>query len=168
MASIITFLLSFALLSIVGWILLIMGIRSRREARLREDTEHTRTTGVIVDHVLKVLRRGRNGGSSIYYKPVIEFTAEGQGYCLEYGNYMDHEKYPVGKTVDILYDVSDPTHFHLEEDPMFLRHGGAVRIGIIWIIASAVFVYVLMTVGYGERIDLGPLWQSIADTFHRQ
>ena len=168
MASIITFLLSFALLSIVGWILLIMGIRSRREARLREDTEHTRTTGVIVDHVLKVLRRGRNGGSSIYYKPVIEFTAEGQGYCLEYGNYMDHEKYPVGKTVDILYDVSDPTHFHLEEDPMFLRHGGAVRIGIIWIIASAVFVYVLMTVGYGVRIDLGPLWQSIADTFHRR
>ena len=49
---------------------------------------------------------------------------------------------------------------------MFLRHGGAVRIGIIWIIASAVFVYVVVTVVYGERIDFGPLWQSIADTFN--
>ena len=166
MINMITFLLSFALLSIAGWILLIMGIRSRREARLRENTEHTRTTGVIVDHVLKIARTGRNGGSNIYYKPVVEFSAEGQDYHLEYGNYMDHEKYPVGKTIDILYDVSDPTHFHLEEDPMFLGHGGAVRIGILWIIASAVFVYVVVTVVYGERIDFGPLWQSIADTFN--
>lgn len=166
MINMITFLLSFALLSIAGWILLIMGIRSRREARLRENTEHTRTTGVIVDHVLKIARTGRNGGSNIYYKPVVEFSAEGQDYHLEYGNTMNREKYPVGKTVDILYDVSDPTHFHLEEDPVFLRHGGAVPIGIIWIIASAVFVYVVVTVVYGERIDFGPLWQSIADTFN--
>ena len=109
MINMITFLLSFALLSIAGWILLIMGIRSRREARLRENTEHTRTTGVIVDHVLKIARTGRNGGSNIYYKPVVEFSAEGQDYHLEYGNYMDHEKYPVGKTIDILYDVSPST-----------------------------------------------------------
>ena len=81
---------------------------------------------------------------------------------------MDRDKYPVGKTVDILYDVSDPTHFHLEEDPEFLRPGGDVRIGIIWIIASAVFVYVVLTVVYGERIDFGPLRQVIVDRFHRR
>lgn len=167
-SSLLAFLLSFALLSIADWIILYMGVRSRREARLREDTEHTRTTGVIVDHVRKVIRTGRSGGSHVFWKPVIEFSAEGQDYHLEYGNIMNREKYPVGKTVDILYDVSVPTHFHLEEDPMFLRHGGAVPIGIIWIIASAVFVYVVVMVVYGERIDFEPLWQSIVGIFHRR
>ena len=92
-SSLFTFLLSFALLSIMGWIILYMGVRSRREARLREDTEHTRTTGVIVDHVRKVIRTGRSGGSHVFWKPVIEFSAEGQDYHLEYGNIMNREKY---------------------------------------------------------------------------
>ncbi len=161
------FLLSFALLSIVGWILLFMGIRSRREARLREDTEHTRTTGVIVDHVRKTIRTGRNGGSRVFWKPVIEFSAEGQDYHLEYGNFMDREKYPVGKTIDILYDVSDPSRFHLEEDPMFLRHGGAVPLGIIWIIGSAVFVFVIVAVVFNESMDIRALWQSLSDVLNR-
>ena len=65
-SSLLTFLLSFALLSIMGWIILYMGVRSRREARLREDTEHTRTTGVIVDHVRNVIRTGRSGGSHVF------------------------------------------------------------------------------------------------------
>ena len=163
-----TFLLSFALLSIMGWIILFSGILSKRKARLREDAEYTRTTGIIVNHAPKVISTGRTGASKIFWKPVIEFSAEGQDYHLEYDHTMDRDKYPVGKTVDILYDVSDPTHFHLEEDPEFLRPGGDVRIGIIWIIASAVFVYVVLTVVYGERIDFGPLRQVIVDLFHRR
>lgn len=165
--ELLAFLISFALLSIPGWMLLFMGLKTRREARLREDREHTRTTGVIVDHVRKTMRVGRNGGTRVLWKPVVEFSAEGQSYHLEYDNYMDREKHPVGKAVDILYDVGDPTRFHLDEDPMFLRHGGAVPIGILWIIGSAVFTLVVVMLTFGESSDIGHLWRSAADAFNR-
>ena len=82
--------------------------------------------------------------------------------------YLSREKYPTGKTVDILYDVGDPTRFHPEGDTMFLRHGGAVSTGVIWLLASAVFVHVVTTAFYGGRIDFRPLWQSVADISHRR
>ena len=143
----------FAVASFAAWPLLFAGIGTRREVHLRNETEHTRTTGTIVDYVRGTYRAGRNGGHT-YWKPVVEFRAEGQSYRLEYANRMNKDQYPAGTSVDILYDVSDPSHFHLESDPVFTSPGsGAIKIALIWIIASAVLTVVLAVFVGGARFD---------------
>lgn len=141
----------FAVASFPAWFLLVAGIQTRRESRIRNEVEHTRTTGVIVDYVLRHINRGRGGGYS-YWRPVVEFTAEGESFRLEYENRMDKNAYPVGKSVDILYDVSDPSHFHLAEDPVFTDPGGgAIRLSLIWIFGAVVLDIILAVFVGGAR-----------------
>ena len=143
----------FAMTSLAGWILFFIGIGSRREQHRREEQEHSHATGRIADYVGREVRRGR-GGTSVYWSPVIAFTADGQDYRLEYGTSLDKRQYPVGKTVDILYDVSDPTHFHLQSDHAFYHGAGnAMRIGLIWIALSLLLTTVLAVLVGGATID---------------
>lgn len=158
----------FAATSWVAWILLFMGFQTKKESRQRSETEHTRTSGTIVDYVRGEHRYGR-GGVSVYWKPVIEYTADGQKYHAEYENRMDRNQYPVGTDVDILYDVNAPLRFHLEKDPVFTDPGGgAIRISLIWIIACAVLTILLAVFVGGIRIDFGKLWYQIRMLFYRQ
>ena len=144
----------FAVASFTGWILLFIGISSRRELRRRIEQEHTRTTGRIVDHVLRTPPTSNNS-SRAYPVPVIEFSAEGQSYRLVYENRLDPDSFPKGETVDVLYDVSDPTHFHLDADPVFCSCGkAAIKFSLIWILASAALTFLLATVVGGFRPDL--------------
>lgn len=154
-------LICFAGFSLTGWILLLVGIGARREQRRREEREHTRATGRIVDYVRRETRAGRSGVSA-FWRPVVEFTAEGQRYCLEYENQMDREQCPVGESVEVLYNVSDPAHFHLEEDLAFSR-GGAnmVRWGLTWIAASAAMTIALAVLVGGATFDFRHLRRSI-------
>ena len=160
-------LVFFVVASFVAWPLLIIGLQQRRESRERNEIEHTRTTGVIVDYVRGTFRTGR-GGVSTYWKPVVEFTAEGQKVRAEYENRMDQEQFPVGKAVEILYDVSDPTRFHLEEDPVFISGGaGAIRYALIWIIGSAVLTVLLAVFVGGLSVDFRYLGHRIQWFIHR-
>jgi len=155
----------FAVASFPAWFLLSAGIGTRRDSQRRSEQEYTRTTGVIVDYVCGEVRTGRSGRYT-YWKPVVEFVAEGQIFRREYENRMDREQYPVGKEVDILYDVSDPTHFHLAEDPVFTDPGGgAIRIALIWIVASAVLTIALAVFVGGARFDFRQMWQEIQRFF---
>ena len=145
-------LLFFAVASFAAWPLLFAGIGTRRDTRRRNETEHTRATGVIVDYVQTSTRSGRNGRVT-WYKPVVEFSADGQKFRLEYPNMMDRNQYPVGTDVDLRYDVSDPTHFHLESDPVFTHPGtGAIRVALIWILASAALTVALAVFVGGLRL----------------
>ena len=151
----------FAMASLVGWILLFSGIGSRREQRRREEREHTRASGSIVDYVGPEVQRGR-GGTIVRWTPVVEFTAEGQKYRLKYGSPLDRDQHPVGESVDILYDVSDPEHFHLESDAAFTGGAGnLMRAGFIWILFSAVLTAMLAVLVGGATIDLDHLWHSV-------
>lgn len=156
----------FATTSWVAWMLLIMGLQTKRECRQRNETEHTRTTGTIVDYA-----RGEHryrSGARVYWKPVVEFTADGQKHHDEYPNRMDTDKYPVGSEVDILYDVSNPSQFHLEADPVFTDPGGgAIRISIIWILISALLTILLAVFVGGLRIDFNELRYRIWRFFSR-
>ena len=117
----------FAATSWVAWMLMFMGFQTKRESRQRSETEHTRTTGTIIGYARGEHRSGRRG-VYVYWKPVVEFLAEGQKYRAEYPNRMDRKQFPIGTEVEILYDVSDPLHFHLEADPVFTDPGGgAIR-----------------------------------------
>ena len=157
----------FVAISWFAWILFFMGIGQRRDSRLRDEREATRTTGTIVDYVQKEQKTGRRGGY-LYWKPVVEYTADGQRFRAEYENRMDPDQHPVGKTVDICYDVSEPSHFHLSEDPVFTDPGGgAIRIALIWVLASAVLT-VLLAVFVGDlRLDFNRPWHQIRLFFRR-
>ena len=144
----------FAATSCIAWLLLFMGFQTRRESRQRCETEHTRAAGVIVDYVRRERPVGRS--SRVYWRPVVEFTADGRKQRAEYENSMDQGRFPVGSAVEVLYDVSDPSRFHLEQDPVFADPGsGAIRISAIWILASAALTVLLAVFVGGLRIDLG-------------
>ena len=158
----------FAATSWVAWMLMFMGFQTKRESRQRSETEHTRTTGTIIDYARGEHRSGRRG-IHVYWKPVVEFIAEGQKYRAEYPNRMDREQFPIGTEVDILYDVSDPLCFHLEADPVFTDPGGgAIRLSIIWIVACAVLTLLLAVFVGGLRIDFRELWYRIRLLFHHR
>ena len=155
-------LLFFAVASFFAWPLLFAGVSQRRESRRRNEQERSRTTGTIVEYVVK---SGATGG----YRPVIEFTADGERLRLEYENPTNREQYPVGAAVDVMYDVSNPSHFHLESDPVFARGGaGAIRIALIWIIASAALTVALAVLVGGARFDFEYLWYRIRMALRRR
>lgn len=155
-------LLFFAAFSFAGWLLLFAGIGTRRDVRRREEEERTRTDGVIVDYVRREYPSGRRG-TYTHWKPVVEFTAEGEKYRLEYANSMDRKAFPVGLSVEVLYDVSDPTRFHLATDPVYTDPGkGAIRFAIIWIVASAALSLALAVfVGGLDMSGFRELWHAL-------
>ena len=156
-------LMLFAAFSFVAWILLFLGLAQRRESRRRNELERNRTTGCIVDYVRGESPAGK-GRVRVYWKPVVEFMADGQKFQAEYENSMDRERFPIGETVDILYDVSDPSRFHLEADPVFVSGGrGAIRISIFWILASAVLTVVLAVFIGGLSLDFPHMWHSFRE-----
>ena len=149
----------FAVFSAAGWVALVKGLRRRRALRDREEREHGRATGTIVE--IAQSKKGRA-------QPVVEFTAEGQSVHREYDNALDPKEFPAGTSVEILYDVNRPERFHLAEDPVFLAPGlGAIRISIIWILASAALTVILAVFVGGARFDLRSLWYDIQRLFRR-
>ena len=160
-------LLFFAAASFAAWLLLFAGLSQRRDSRRRNEQEYTLTTGNIVDYVQKETRAGRGGVNRRRY-PVVEFTVGWQKYRLEYENQMDQAKHPIGEPVGVLYDISDPTHFHLDSDPVFTDPGGgAIRIALIWIILSAVLTVALAVFVGGASFDFSYLWYELKRAFGR-
>ena len=92
----------------------------------------------------------------VSWRPIVEYTAEGQSCRREYENQMDRDRFPEGMSVEVLYDVSAPGHFHLEADPVFIHRGaGAIRIALIWILASAALTVFLAVFVGGAQFDWG-------------
>ena len=99
----------------------------------------------------------------------MTFNADGQEYRAEYPNRMDRERFPIGAQVEILYDVSDPSRFHLEADPVFADPGGgAIRIGLISILACAALTLLLAVFVGGLRIDFRRLWFRVQLLFRHR
>ncbi len=152
-------LFCFFMFSMAGWFILFAGISTYRNKRRREEVETTRTTGRIVDYVLKERPKGK-GGTSVYWKPVIEFSVYPHTYRLEYDNALKESLHPVGENVEILYDLNDPSHFHLEDDPVYINGGRkAIRFGVIWILASAAITMALAVFVGG--LSLRDTWMRI-------
>ena len=146
-------LIYFGATSFFGWLLLLVGISTARDKKRKEYQEREQSEGIIVDYVRREYLSGRSKGSE-YWVPVVEFTVYPQKYRLEYGNHMDQKKFPVGQKVTVLYDLSDPRQFHLEEDPTYNNGGrGAIKVGIIWIAACAVLTFVLAVFVGGASLD---------------
>ena len=154
-------LVFFTVASLFGWILLFVGLSTRRDCRRRDEQEHTRTTGRIVGHVQRTPRTDRSGRFA-FRAPVVEFVADGQTHRADYENRMDEQQFPVGAEVEVLYDVSDPSRFHLEADPVFIYSGRAViRVALLWIAASAALTVALAVLVGGSDLDFRHLWCRI-------
>lgn len=147
----------FAVSSLFGGVILFAGIISYRGKRRREDRERTRTTGRIVEYIRKESHSSRTD-SIVYYVPVIDFTADGERICREYENRLSPEEHPVGEVLDVLYDISQPEHFHLESDPAYRRGAGNLMlVGFIWIVLAILLTAVLAIFVGGVTIDPGVL-----------
>ncbi len=135
--TVLKMLIFFSGSSLVGWMIFFAGIGAKRSRRKREALELTRAEGTVVDYARKETR-GR-GGPYVSWRPVVEYSVYEQRYHLEYENGMDPEQYPVGSTVEVLYNPDRPSEFHLAEDAVYRNGGGnAVRIGLTWILLCAV------------------------------
>lgn len=144
-------LVFFAVCSLVGWILLFTGLGVRRDRRRREERERTRATGMIVDY--ERTRHVRRGVHS-YWKPVVEFMADGETIRRAYAMFGDPEKHPVGEAVEVLYDANDPERFHLEMDTTYADGGAtATRAAIVWILLSALLAIALAVLVGGADLS---------------
>ena len=125
--------------SLIGFIFVGVAIYTKRYQRKKEMNERCLTSGKIVDIVERVHHSGR-GGTSRCYVPVIEFSANNQAYRLENENGVrERDKIELGKSVDVMYDESDPKHFHLtEDDSNETAANSLLRFGVILIAGAAV------------------------------
>ena len=123
----------FIAISAAGWILLIVGLLFQRRWLRKQEQERTRATGVVVDYA-----------NSPHCTPVVEFTAEGQTLRLPCKGVFEREKYPIGQTLDILYNADDPTSFHPDnaEEPAVGR--GLMRFGLVWIVIAVLLTAALI------------------------
>lgn len=141
MSDIATGFLAFGLLSIMGFVMIGVALYVKRYQRKKEENERELVSGTIVDAVEKINKAPRSR-SVRFYVPVIEFTANGQVYRLENENGVrEKDKIIVGKSVDVMYDAFDPTHFHITSDDA--NETGAsslMRYGVIWLIGDAALV----------------------------
>ena len=125
--------------SLTGFIFIGVALYTKRYQRKKEMTEVSPAKGTIVDIVEKIHRSGK-GGTVRYYVPVVAFSAKNKEYRLENENgNREPDKIGIGKTVDVMYDQSDPTHFHLtEDDANQTASGSLLRFGLIIVIGAAV------------------------------
>ena len=140
----------FALLSLVGWALLAMGLLIARSRRNREARERARATGTIVEYA----RAERAGGQVSRALPVVSFMAEERAYRLQCAERLDPEAFPVGQTVEVLYDADNPERFHLDVESAEAASGRRMtRLGLAWI-ACAAAIALALTAILGQDFDL--------------
>ena len=78
--------------------------------------------------------------------PIVEFSASGRVCRLENENgHREKDKIIMGKSIDIMYDENDPTHFHLtEDDSNEVSSRSLLRFGLILVAGTAVLDVVCM------------------------
>ena len=106
---------------------LALGISSYRRASALEATG-VHAQGTVV-RLAPVQSRGRNGGSSTTYAPVVSYSnAAGAQVQFTNGESASPPDYVVGARVDVIYDPADPTQAAINSfSSMWL---GAVAPGI--------------------------------------
>ena len=123
--------------SLIGFIFIGVALYAKNYQHKKEIIECSLASGKIVDSIEK--KHHSRSGTVRYYVPVIEFSANNTEYRLENENgSRDRDKIIIGKSVDVMYDPSDPTHFHLTEDDANEKSSNSLlRLGSFhWMIIS--------------------------------
>ncbi len=137
-------ILIFVLVNLPAWCFIGYALYSTVKERRRQDREYTRATGTVTELIPHEVRTGRNGTRiEIYWKPVVEYNADGT--LVKHESPIEYREgdFEVGETVDLFYDLNDPSHFHLEKHYEREAYTAklCIKIGLVWTVVSAVIAY---------------------------
>ena len=136
---------------VAGLFGLIEALGDRSKWLKREETERTRTTGVIVGiaeerHRYR-RRRSLNAPYVTVYYPIVRFQVDGVEYELKIASIVPRDKYPGGQSVDLLYDPNNPNHFHLDRgDAQERSNRGTIIFALVWLAIAVATIVVLLSV----------------------
>ena len=138
---------------------MIEALGDRRVWRRREETERTRTTGVVVGFAEEQhryrSRRSLNAHYVTVYYPIVRFRADGVEYKLKCTSIVPRDKFQEDQAVDLLYDPNNPTHFHLDRGDMEERSTrGTIIFALVFLTIAVATIVVLLCVNPELRIQL--------------
>ena len=135
-------LILFALASLVGWCFIGIGLKGRRNRHRREELERARATGIVVELIRQesTVRRGR----VVFWRPVVECVIDGRTLRLESDTGYWENQVALREEVEILYDPSDPSRFHLVKLQEHERRSEGLMIfsGVFWVAIAAVIAWI--------------------------
>ena len=119
------------------------------------------TVGVIVGFAEERHRYAHRHGKvrsthyvTVYY-PIVRFQVDGVEYKLKSTGIVPRDKFPVGQSVDLLYDPNNPSHFHLDRGDMEERSTrGTIIFALVWLTIAVATIAVLLSVNPELRIQL--------------
>ncbi len=89
------------------------------------------------------------------YYPIVRFQVDGVEYKLKSTGIVPRDKFPVGLSVDLLYDPNNPSHFHLDRGDMEERSTrGTIIFALVWLTIAVATIAVLLSVNPELRIQL--------------
>lgn len=118
----------------IGCFLAVIGLTTRRQWQAKHDRERARAQGTVVDHAQKT--SGSRGRPICH--PVISFTVDGSEQRSEWRTLAVAEEWPVGRSVEVLYDPDHPENIHLAEEELQSPPDTILRTGIIWLVCALV------------------------------
>ena len=150
-SNLLAVIITLGIFAIAGLFGLIEALGDRSKWLKREEAERTRTTGVIVGFAEERhryrRRRSLNAHYVTVYYPIVRFQADSVEYELKSTNIVRREKFHEGKSVDLLYDPNNPTHFHLDRGYMEDRSTrGTIIFALVWLTIAVATIVVLLSV----------------------
>ena len=137
-------LLIFVLVNLPAWFFIGYAIYSLLKERRRQEEESTRATGKVTQLLPHEVRSGKYGAHiDIYWRPVVEFNADGTLVEHESELVYSEGDFEVGEVVDLFYDLNDPSRFHLEKhyEREAFTAKLCLKIGLGWFVIAAVIAW---------------------------
>ena len=158
-STLLAVIITLGIFAFAGLLGLIEALGDRRKWLRREDTERTRTTGVVLGFAEERhryrSRRSLNVHYVTVYYPIVRFHADGVEYKLKSTSIVPRAKFQEGQSVDLLYDPNNPTHFHLDGGEMEERSTrGTVIFTLVWLTCTLVAIALLLYNNPPLRIQL--------------
>ena len=149
-SSLLALTIALCILALIGLLCFIEALWDRRAWHKREEAERVRTTGVLVGFVEEQRRYSSAqhpiAHYVIVYHPIVLFQVDGVEYKLKSAETIPREKYREGQSLELLYDSTSPTHFHLDRGDMHERSTrGAVIFAPVWMTCALIAIALILS-----------------------
>lgn len=158
-STLLAVIITLGIFALAGLFALFEALGDRSKWLKREEVERSRTTGVIMGFAEERhryrRRRSLNAHYVTVYYPIVRFQADGVEYKLKCTSIVPRDKYPEGRSVDLLYDPNNPTHFHLDRgDAQERSNRGTIIFALVWLAIAVATIVVLLSVNPDLRRTL--------------
>ena len=150
-STLLALIITLGIFALFGLLALIENIYDRHKWHRREQAEHARTTGVIVGFAEERHRHGKVRNRNVHYVtvyyPIVLFQVDGVEYVLKSTSIVPRDIFPEGQSVDLLYDLNNPIHFHLDRGDMEARSTrDAIIFALVWLTITVATIVVLLCI----------------------